>query len=73
MILLPAYGRDYRNKASIQADLDANKDFILADITSRWDGKPINQLLRPNSFSVLCALCGCCSRTTRSEASAYPT
>lgn len=43
MTLLPAYGRDYRNKASIQADLDGNKDFILSDMTSPWDGKPINR------------------------------
>lgn len=41
--LLPAYGRDYRNKAAAQADLDASKDFILSDLTSPWDGKPINR------------------------------
>lgn len=41
--LLPAYGRDYKSKAAIQADLDANKDFILSDFGSRWDGKPINR------------------------------
>lgn len=25
----PAYGRDYRSKAEVQADWDADKDFIL--------------------------------------------
>lgn len=43
LTLLPAYGRDYRNKASVQADLDSNKDFILSDMRSPWDGKPINR------------------------------
>ena len=27
--LLPAYGRDYKNKKEVQAALDAGKDFIL--------------------------------------------
>jgi hypothetical protein len=35
--LIPAYGRDYKSKAAVQADLDAHKDFLLS--TSR---KPIN-------------------------------
>jgi hypothetical protein len=43
MTLIPAYGRDYRNKKDAQADLDANKDFILCDLLSPWDGKPINR------------------------------
>jgi len=42
MTLTPAYGRDYTSKAKALADLKANKDFIINDITSRWDGKPIN-------------------------------
>lgn len=25
----PAYGRDYKSKAAIKADLDAGKDFVL--------------------------------------------
>jgi hypothetical protein len=39
----PAYGRDYRSKAQAIADWEAGKDFILQDITSPWDGKPINK------------------------------
>ena len=38
--LTPAYGRDYKNKKDCMADIEANKDFILNDITSPWDGKP---------------------------------
>ncbi len=30
--LLPAYGRDYKKKADIASDLNANKDFLISDI-----------------------------------------
>ena len=43
VVLTPAYGRDYTSKAQVQADWDADKDFILNDFSSRWDGKPINR------------------------------
>lgn len=34
MTLVPAYGRDYKSKAQILADLKANKDFAVADFHS---------------------------------------
>lgn len=40
--LTPAYGRDYKNKASAIKDLHEEKDFILMDISSPYYGKPIN-------------------------------
>lgn len=43
MNLVPAYGRDYKNKTDLLADFDANKDFIFADISSRWNDKPVNK------------------------------
>jgi hypothetical protein len=43
MTLTPAYGRDYKSKKAVLADWEAGKDFIIADITSRWDGKPANK------------------------------
>jgi len=43
IILQPAFGRDYKSKAAVLADFDANKDFILNDRDSRWDNKPINK------------------------------
>jgi len=43
MTIIPAYGRDYKNKQEVMADFNANKDFIIQDVTSRWDGKPINK------------------------------
>jgi len=35
----PAYGRDYENASDVFADWVAGKDFVLRDVTSRWDGK----------------------------------
>ena len=35
----PAYGRDYKSAKAAKADFNANKDFILQDIMSPWDGK----------------------------------
>ena len=42
MTLTPAYGRDYRSKTACLNDLTSGKDFIINDIQSRWDGKPIS-------------------------------
>ena len=39
----PAYGRDYTSAKAALADWAADKDFILQDVTSRWDGMPINR------------------------------
>lgn len=43
MTLTPAYGRDYKSRKEILADLESGKDFIIADISSQWDGKPANK------------------------------
>ena len=43
LTLLPAYGRDYTSRAKVLADWNAEKDFIIADISSRYDGKPVNK------------------------------
>jgi YD repeat-containing protein len=40
--LVPAYGRDYKTAAATVAAWDAGKDFIIADISHRYDGKPIS-------------------------------
>ena len=40
--LTPAYNRDYKNKAAVLTDWRNNKDFILNDITSPYDQRPIN-------------------------------
>lgn len=42
MVLSPAYGRDYANKAAVRAHWDANRDFIVMG-QSIWTGKPINR------------------------------
>ena len=42
MTLTPAYGRDYTTKKAVLADWNANKDFTIANIFNRYDGKQIN-------------------------------
>lgn len=39
----PAYGRDYTSAKAAKADWQQNKDFIIADIFDKYDGKPINK------------------------------
>lgn len=40
---VPSPGRVYTSKAAVWDDWIANKDFIVADMSSRWDGKPVNK------------------------------
>lgn len=40
--LTPAYGRDYKSRKAAVKDFLEGKDFILNDITDRYDGKPCN-------------------------------
>jgi len=42
MTLTPAYGRDYKSKKAVQADLDAGKDFIIADLFHPDSGRYCN-------------------------------
>lgn len=41
--LVPAYGRDYKSVAAVKADWDANKDFVIEDVSHESNGKPINK------------------------------
>ena len=41
--LTPAYGRDYKTQADAEDCFNSNRDWILRDIRSPWDGKPINK------------------------------
>ena len=47
MVLVPAYGRDYTSAAAVKADWEANKDFRICDISSRWDGCTISKSCAP--------------------------
>ena len=38
-IVIPAYGRDYSTAAEVLADWNGGKDFIISDMSNRWDGK----------------------------------
>jgi hypothetical protein len=37
--LIPAYGRDYKYPSEVVMDWKAGKDFMIADIGNRWNGK----------------------------------
>ena len=43
MTVTPAYGRDYKSGKDAKAAWNSGKDLIVQDITSRYDGKPINK------------------------------
>ena len=40
--LTPAYGRDYRSAKAAKADFLGGMDFVIADISDPYDGKPAN-------------------------------
>jgi len=43
LTVTPAYGRDYKSAKAAKADWLANKDFIVQNVFSPWDGKAINK------------------------------
>ncbi len=43
MITLTPWNRDYKTAKAARLDYLANKDFTFNDITSPWDGKPVNR------------------------------
>ena len=43
LILKPAYGREYTSQESVLEDWNADKDFIIANKTHRYSGKPVNR------------------------------
>lgn len=43
LTLVPAYGRDYKSKAAVEADFNADKDFLIQDISSPHDGRYVNR------------------------------
>lgn len=40
--LIPNRTRDYASLGALIEDLAAGRDFIVADVSSPWDGKPCN-------------------------------
>jgi len=40
LILVPAHGRDYSVQADVLTAWYEGKDFLICDISNRWDGKP---------------------------------
>ena len=55
LTLTPAYGRDYKSAMAAKLDLAANKDFIIADRSNYWCGKPINlSQMRADGYARVC-------------------
>ncbi len=60
MTLVPAYGRDYKSAKAAKEDFLSGKDFIIQDISSRWDGKPANvqDFQKDGTPKVMLRFCG---------------
>lgn len=43
MTIVPIEGRDYKSKAAVLEDFMADKDFVVQDMSSQWDGKRCNR------------------------------
>ena len=43
MTLTPAYGRDYKSAKAVKDDYNANKDFVVTDISSPDNGRYANK------------------------------
>jgi hypothetical protein len=43
LILIPAYGRDYKSQSALYEDIKANKDFRIVDYFNGLDGRYINK------------------------------
>lgn len=62
----PAYGRDFTTVGGARASWQSGQDWILHDITSRWDGKYCSNrdldshcvMLRFNKKQVICKAAG---------------
>lgn len=82
MTITPAYGRDYKSAKAALADWEAGKDFIIADMSSRYDGSYMNRedslpmdtkiMIRYNRLTKIVAaplhtLCSMCRRHHRSD------
>ena len=50
--VVPCYGRDYSSEDEVIAAWNADKDFRISDVTSRWDGKPINRPQHPAGTTI---------------------
>ena len=50
MTLTPAYNRDYKNKKDVLNDFDNNKDFIINDMFSPYNGKYCNKSDIKNTY-----------------------
>ena len=50
MTLTPAYNRDYKNKDEVLTDFNNDKDFIINDMFSPYNGKYCNKSDIKNTY-----------------------
>jgi len=50
MTLTPAYNRDYKNKKDVLTDFNNDKDFIINDMFSPYNGKYCNKSDIKNTY-----------------------
>ena len=50
MTLTPAYNRDYKNKNDVLTDFNNDKDFIINDMFSPYNGKYCNKSDIKNTY-----------------------
>jgi hypothetical protein len=43
LILIPAYGRDYKSQSALYEDIKSNKDFRIVDYFGGLDGRYVNR------------------------------
>lgn len=41
--VVPAWGSDYKSQKAVKDAWNAGKDFIVQDMFSQWNGKPVNK------------------------------
>ncbi len=52
LTVVPAYGRDYTSKAGVLADWNKDKDFLIYDVSSPYDGRYVNKSGRPAGVTI---------------------
>lgn len=53
LTVVPAYGRDYKTAVEVKRDWDKNLDFLIRDISCRYDGKYVNKEDATGNYEVI--------------------
>ena len=56
LTVIPAYGRDFKTAKKARESWDAGQDWIVADCSNRWDGRPVNNAQIDDVLLRFCSL-----------------